>query len=117
MKNRIPALAAALLLSACATSAPPPAPVALPIAGLERVMGKDARALTQLFGDPDLDIREGTARKFQFAGPLCVLDTYLYPPSPGAAPITTYVEARTPIGDDFDRASCVAALSRRQQAR
>ena len=32
------------------------------------------------FGTPDLDVREGTARKLQFLGPACVLDAYLYPP-------------------------------------
>lgn len=80
-------------------------------------MGKDLRALTQLFGDPDLDIREGQARKYQFAGPVCVLDIYLYPPSPGGVPVATYVDARDLKGADFDRASCVAALARRPEAR
>lgn len=107
------------LLTACGAGTPRPAPIAppLPTAGLERVMGKDLRALTVLFGDPDLDIREGQARKYQFAGPLCVLDVYLYPSSPGSIPIATYVEARDLKGTDFDRASCVAALTRRSEAR
>ncbi len=80
-------------------------------------MGKDARALETLFGDPGLDIREGTARKFQFAGPVCVLDVYLYPPAGGGIPVTTYIEARTPEGADFDRASCIAALARGAEGR
>ena len=79
-------------------------------AGLDGVMGRNARALESLFGRPELDIREGEARKLQFTGPACVLDTYLYPRAAGADPIVTYVDARLPDGGDIDRASCVAAL-------
>ena len=112
-------LVALALLPACAPS--PPAPVTtpppLPVAGLERVMGKDERALFALFGEPDLDVREGHARKYQFAGPFCVLDVYLYPTRAGLAPVVTYVEARNLKGVDLDRASCIAALARRPEAR
>lgn len=116
-------LAALAGLSACATppqgprpqTAPPPSPA--PAAGLERVMGRDARALQLLFGAPDLDIREGTARKLQFASGVCVLDAYLYPPADGREPVARYIDARRPSGEDFDRASCIAALSRRSEAR
>ena len=112
---------AALVAAGCATApAPQPAPVArapvLPAQGLERVMGRDARALVALFGDPDQDMREATGRKLQFDGAACVLDAYLYPKA-GGEPVTTWIDARTPAGDDFDRASCVAALSRRPAAR
>ena len=96
--------------------APPPAPTYSTL-GLESVMGSNARALVALFGNPDLDVREGTARKLQFLGPICVLDAYLYPPRQGADPIVTHVDARLPDGRDIDRSSCVAALSRRREAR
>lgn len=112
------------LLAGCATtpaSRPPlhapPVPPSLSSAGLDRVMGKDARALQILFGEPDMDIREPPARKLQYASSICVLDAYLYPPAAGREPIVTYVDARLPNGDSFDRASCVAALSRRKEAR
>ncbi|SNS80718.1 hypothetical protein SAMN06295912_11724 [Sphingomonas laterariae] len=107
------------LLAGCTTTAPPPAPAvhAPPPTGLDRVVGKDARALQILFGVPDLDVREGTARKLQYAGPICVLDAYLYPPASGQEPVVRHLDARTPAGDDFDRASCIAALSRRVEAR
>jgi len=95
-------------------AAPPPPP---PTAGLERVIGQDARALQLLFGAPDQDVREDKARKLQFSGAACVLDAYLYPPGSGREPVVTWVDARLPNGDDFDRASCVAALSRRKEAR
>jgi hypothetical protein len=120
------ALAASILLAACvpATAPPPrlPGPVAPPAPvytthGLESVLGRGARALTTLFGNPDLDVREGSARKLQFIGPACVLDVYLYPAREGADPVATHVDARLPDGRDMDRSSCVAALTRRPEAR
>lgn len=90
--------------------------------GLERVIGQNAAGLTTLFGQPDADVREGLARKLQFVGPICVLDAYLYPkgnPAAGGAagsasePRVTYLDAREPDGSTIDRASCVAALTRR----
>ena len=94
----------------------PPPPV-YSTHGLESVMGRNARAVIALFGAPDLDLREGNARKLQFLGPACVLDVYLYPPQSGGDPIATHVDARLPDGRDMDRSSCAAALSRRQEAR
>jgi len=121
------AIAGAALTAGCVApvrdAAPPVGPPVAPSApvysthGLESVMGQNARALTSLFGNPDLEAREGSARKLQFFGPACVLDAYLYPPRAGADPVVTHVDARQPDGRDIDRSSCVAALSRRQQAR
>lgn len=79
--------------------------------GLETVIGADTAALQRQFGAPRLDIWEGDARKLQFSGEACVLDVYLYPPSRGAAPTATYVDARRASdGLDVDRAACVRAL-------
>ena len=111
------------LLSGCvrpAAEAPPaatPAPAAYSILGLEGVIGSTARALVAQFGRPDLELREGQARKLQFLAPACVLDAYLYPPRGGGEPVVTHVDARLPDGREMDRSSCVAALSARQQAR
>ncbi|MGP7795308.1 hypothetical protein [Sphingomonas sp. CLY1604] len=107
----------ALGLSACAAPGVVAPPVARPVvtytsAGLERVIGQDAAGLVTLFGQPDADVREGTARKLQFAGPICVLDAYLYPKGSEPARVT-YLDAREPDGSTIDRASCVAALTRR----
>ena len=113
------ALAAALLLSACAgkeavrTAPPVRQPVqtqSFSVSGLEAVIGRTAPLLETQFGRPDLDIREGPARKLQYSAPACVLDAYLYPPAAGGEPIVTHVDARLPDGRDFDRASCVAAI-------
>ena len=95
---------------------PAPRPVPLPYrpGGLERVMGRDARALVATFGNPDADVQEGDARKLQFGGAICVLDAYLYPPKSGGEPVVTYVDARERDGSTIDRASCVAALTRRE---
>lgn len=108
-------------LAAC-TETPPPQATAPPRpaptqSGLDRVMGQSAPALRALFGEPDLDVREGPARKLQYVSSVCVLDAYLYPPVAGRDPVVRYIDARLPSGDDFDRASCIAALSRRGEAR
>ena len=112
--KRLGSTLCSLALSACVTAPPasdlPQTPPVVTAAGLERVLGQDARALIALFGQPELDVREEQARKLQFAGPICVLDAYLYPRS-GREPVVTYVDARQPDGRDIDRASCVAALA------
>ena len=113
-------LLVAVALAACGTATPRPRSagtvpvIALP--GLDRVMGQDAPALARLFGSPDAEVREGPGRKLQFAGPICVLDAYLYPAG-AAEPRVTWVDAREPDGSPIDRASCVAALTRRGSAR
>lgn len=102
------------LLSGCATVPKADLPITPPVvtlSGLERVIGRDARALIGLFGEPELDIREDQARKLQFVGPICVLDAYLYPKRGARESLVTYVDARQPDGRDIDRASCVAALA------
>jgi len=119
MTRLLPLALVALPLAGCVsapvarpTKVPDRAPPSFTGAGLERVMGQSAPALIALFGEPDADVREGDARKLQFAGPICVLDTYLYPKH--GKQIVTYVDARQPSGAAIDRASCVAALTRRK---
>lgn len=131
MKTHILALVPLMLLSACAAQgdlqpAPPPTPKQpkgklpppitslpqRPTSGLDRVIGKDARALVSLFGQPIQDVREPGARKLQFGGAGCILDAYLYPPATGREPVTKYVDARLPDGRDTDRAACIMTLSR-----
>ncbi|WP_425442838.1 hypothetical protein [Sphingomonas spermidinifaciens] len=101
-------------------ASPPPPPPAKPSftnVGLERVMGQNAAALRQLFGEPDAEVTEGTGRKLQFSSGICVLDTYLYPKEGGGVPVVTYLDARQRDGRSIDRASCVAALTRRTGGR
>ena len=108
-------LAGGLAVSACATTELPTT-TSRPMTnttGLERVLGQNAAQLTALFGDPAQDFREEGARKLQWAGSSCILDTYLYPPRRGREPVATYVDARNAQGDDVDRAACVEALARR----
>jgi hypothetical protein len=124
-RARAAAFGTMIALSGCVST--PQAPVRAPVkgpavppaiaAGLDRVMGKDARALDVLFGTPDQDVREEGSRKLQYVSGVCVLDAYLYAKSPGKEPVVTWVDARLPNGEDIDRASCVAALSRRTEAR
>ncbi len=134
IRKLFPILALSLPLAACASgsAAPrpqsrpaikPPSPVRTPIKapppraqvlvapGLEGVIGATANDLTRQFGPARLEVWEGDARKLQFTGPACVLDIYLYPPSKGAEPQATYVDARRASdGQDVDRASCIVAL-------
>jgi hypothetical protein len=125
MQRRTSALVlAGMLLAGCvprAAEAPPAAVVPPPrtysTVGLESVIGSTAGALVGQFGRPDLEIREGSARKLQFLSPVCVLDAYLYPPRGGGDPVVAHVDARLPDGREMDRSSCVAALSRREEAR
>jgi hypothetical protein len=101
-----------------AAEAPPVAPAArAAVGGVDGVIGHTARTLIAQLGQPDLEWREGPARKLQFLGPACVLDAYLYPPRSGAEPVVTHVDARQPDGREMDRASCVAALSARAPIR
>jgi hypothetical protein len=123
-RARAAGLATLIALSGCvspqpAVRAPVKGPAVPPplAAGLDRVMGKDARALDTLFGTPDQDVREEGSRKLQYVSGVCVFDAYLYAKSPGKEPVVTWVDARLPNGEDIDRASCVAALSRRTEAR
>lgn len=115
-------LSTALALSACTSEKPAPrapATYAMPTAAaaprnaLDRVMGMDARGLVQMFGPAQQDVREEGARKLQFGSNACILDAYLYPPSKGREPVTTYVATRTPDGRDAERNSCISALNRR----
>ena len=89
------------------------APSVMNLPGLESVIGKSGTALSNMFGPPRLEVKEGDAMKLQFTGQACVLDIYLYPLRPGAAPSATHVEARrSSDGEDVDRAACVRALRR-----
>ncbi|MEP9357972.1 hypothetical protein [Sphingomonas sp. KR3-1] len=116
-------LIGALALGACGEGAiPPPRAGYVPLpsaaataqmpANLAAIHGATAPRLIARLGKPQLDMTEGSARKLQFAGPICVLDTYLYPQGRGEA-VVTHVDARQRDGRPIDEASCVAALSAR----
>lgn len=80
----------------------------------DRVMGKEARTLIQLFGQPVQDVREASARKLQFASDVCILDAYLYAAQEGGDPVVTYMSARVPDGRDAERNSCITALRQKR---
>jgi hypothetical protein len=118
-------LTGALIVSACAAT-PRAAKIATPVlvspplvtpTGLDRVMGRNAATLVSLFGNADQDVREENSRKLQFSSGICILDAYLYTPAKGKEPVVSYVDARQPDGGTIDKASCVAALTRRKEAR
>jgi hypothetical protein len=119
-------LAGAVALGGCGAELVPaarpaayvPAPTAPPVpapANVTAIKGRTASRLIAEFGQPALDMNEGPARKLQFAGPICVLDTYLYPPSNGRGePVVTYLDTRQRDGGPIDQASCLAALAARR---
>lgn len=118
-------LIAMAALSACGAAVPPPKttpppvrPAPNPYLGASPgapvdIAGKDARALTSLFGQPRLDVREGTGRKLQFVNDRCVLDAYLYAPRTGSEAVVTYAEARDRAGVDMAATACSALLRQR----
>ena len=101
-----------LVLVACATTAPPPPPPlsAPPPPGLSRLIGIDAAAVTRLLGPASLDRSEGPARQLQFVRPPCVLDVFLYPPTPAAPPLVRTAAARKPDGSRIDPGACFSLI-------
>jgi hypothetical protein len=82
--------------------------------GLDGVIGRTEAQLERQFGAARLNVWEGDARKLQFSSEACVLDVFLYPLRPGAAPSATHIETRRASdGRNVDRASCIAALKQR----
>lgn len=107
-------VASALFLAGCATrpeQPPAPEPVAaVPAQGqATRLVGMSASDLTNHFGRPALQVREGNSIKVQFRGRSCVLDAYLYPNASGIYRVT-HVDTRSPLGADTDQAGCISAL-------
>jgi hypothetical protein len=81
--------------------------------GLAGIIGAGEGALTDMFGQPRLRVREGDALKLQFSGRACVMDIFLYPLSQGASQSAAHVETRRASdGQDVDRAACISALRR-----
>ena len=89
----------------------PPTATAL-AAGVDKVQGQTGPHLVTRFGTPRIDVREGPGRKLQFAGPICVLDAYLYPKGRSEA-VVTHIDTRQRDGRPIDQASCIAALGKR----
>lgn len=89
-----------------------PPPVVRPVQQ-NVLIGNSADALSRSLGRPRLDVTEGSGRKMQFVGNSCVLDVYFYPPSAGAPPVATHVDARSPDGRDVDINRCAESARRR----
>ena len=111
------ALSAVLVVAACAprTAVTPPPSVTRPQpqqpAQRNDLIGLTAAQLIAIFGAPALQVREGAGLKLQFRGRNCVLDAYLYP-EPSQERVT-YLEARSPSGDQVNAQGCYDALKRR----
>ena len=111
MRRLIP-LTAMLIVAGCAArqqpqpeTPPVQSPTTREPAG---VVGLTPQELVGHFGNPALQVREGTSLKLQFRGRSCVLDAYLYPQN-GVLRVT-HVDTRTLAGYDSDQAACIASL-------
>src|SRR5689334_9577212 len=106
--------ASIFLLAGCAARQQPQPEVVTPQPPPERepvgIVGLTAQQLVGHFGNPALQIREGTSLKLQFRGRTCVLDAYLYPSDGGGIQRVTYVDTRLASGVATDQAACIAAL-------
>ena len=104
----------ALLAAACART-PKPETVQPPVT-VERqngdLIGLSSTELSQQFGQPIFQVREGPGTKLQWSAGGCVLDAYLYAPVGGGAERVTHVDTRRPSGDDIDLRSCLALIGR-----
>ena len=110
--RRLLALSLTLIVAACATR-PQPQPETPTVQSPTTrepgaIVGLTPQELVGHFGNPALQIREGTSLKLQFRGRVCVLDAYLYPQN-GVLRVT-HVDARTLAGYDSDQAACIASL-------
>lgn len=114
MRRLVPALA--LFAAACATrpQAPPPTPqptIVTPSPHRQSdLLGLTSGELVQRFGNPALQIREGTSLKLQFRRRGCVLDAYLYPPPSGGVQRVAHIDTRWPTGADSNQQACITAL-------
>ena len=137
MKRRIfsPAAAAALALIAAACAevpsstyapapapdAPAPGPTARPSArpvtpspapapaDASALVGRDARAVAELLGPPQLKRRDPPAELWQYRAGPCVLDLFLYADQAGGAATVAHVEMRAGNADT-NRAECLRAF-------
>jgi hypothetical protein len=110
--RRLLALSLTLIVAACATR-PQPQPETPTVQSPTTrepgaIVGLTPQELVGHFGNPALQVREGTSLKLQFRGRTCVLDAYLYPQN-GVLRVT-HVDARTLAGYDSDQAACIASL-------
>ena len=110
--RRVLPLSLTLIVAACATR-PQPQPETPTVQSPTTrepgaIVGLTPQELVGHFGNPALQVREGTSLKLQFRGRTCVLDAYLYPQN-GVLRVT-HVDARTLAGYDSDQAACIASL-------
>ena len=109
--RRLIALSLTVTVAGCATA--PRQPEAPPVQSPTTrepvgIVGLTTQELLGHFGNPALQVREGTSLKLQFRGRTCVLDAYLYPQNNVLR--VTHVDTRTLSGVDYNQAACIASL-------
>ena len=77
------------------------------------MVGLTANDLISRFGQPTLQVREGSGTKLQWSQNGCVLDAYLYPPVSGhGGDRVMHVDSRQPSGADLSLNACLDLLRR-----
>jgi hypothetical protein len=108
MGSRIPftvAVASVLFAAACAEIPPPAAPEAKPAAvsapsaspepaDPAAFVGRGAREIAELLGEPGLKRRDAPAELWQYRAGPCVLDLFLYDDRDGGAATVAHAEVR-----------------------
>ena len=118
--SSLPVLAVALVLSGCGapqTVTPPPAvttsvaPVIppKPMIHADQVLAQSESHIRSLLGTPSLLRQDPPAQLWQYRGPACVLDVYLYETSAGF--VSKHLAARGLKGQTMDPSACLAAIS------
>lgn len=115
LRGVLPAL---LLLSACATTTPPPAPkIQTKAPPADALIGASWGAVRALLGDPGLIRRDQGVEVWQYPGPTCVLLLYLYRPESGGDPKTAFIDARDLHAGAAPVQECLAAAIKRHSGR
>lgn len=101
-------------------AAPSPADATSDVAALppvnddpDQFLGATGVEVAAALGEPSLVRKEGPAEIWQYQGPNCILDLFLYAPESGDGPFRVdYIELRNPALTDKRRRACLADMLR-----
>ncbi|MSO84373.1 MAG: hypothetical protein EXR02_01955 [Rhodospirillales bacterium] len=86
-----------------------PAPGLAAPADARALVGRDARAVADLLGEPQLKRRDPPAELWQYRAGPCILDLFLYADAAGSAARVAHVEMRADR-PETTRAECLRAV-------
>lgn len=84
----------------------------------QQFIGLSGLDVSHRLGAPALVRRDGPAEVWQYRGPNCLFDIFLYAQDDAAAPLSVrYVDLRSPASTTAERRECLARMLRAQQHR